>query len=91
MTEIRGADGSVLIMQGRTGLLFKRNGNQYFIDSERLMGPEYGIAVYANSVKRQVDDNRTVDLPVEEKKNVFFAVIDLLKHNNIYVEIIGEV
>jgi hypothetical protein len=87
MQEIRDEFGNTIQILGRAGLLFKTPKAEYFVDSEGLAGPEYGIVIYQRSIKK-MDGIKRMELTDLEKQGIVNKVIELLKSSNIYVEII---
>ena len=74
------SDNKSIQFLGITGLLYKENQTEFYVDSERLAGPAYGIVIFNNSVRKKDGDNYT-KVPAAEKERIISNVIDILKDN----------
>lgn len=87
MQKITDSAGNTLQMLGRAGILFTTKDSEFFIDSEGLAGPEFGIAIFKKDVYKIVNSKREPINEIEQK-DIIEKVVDLLHTNKIYVEVI---
>ncbi len=63
-----------IVFLGRTGFIFKDGESKYLIDSEMLVGSEYHIVVYKDSVCLQLD-RQNIILDDKLKKEILEKVM----------------
>ena len=80
------SDNKSIQFLGITGLLYKENETEFYIDSERLASPTYGIVIFTNSVRKKNGGNYS-KVPAAENERIISNVIDILKGKSLHVEV----
>ncbi|MDB5224215.1 MAG: hypothetical protein JWN83_2882 [Chitinophagaceae bacterium] len=82
VNEIFDKEGSRVEILGLTGLLYQKDNEKYFIDSELLNGKEHDIVIFQDKIRYyEIEDKRIVD--ESKKSEIIKGVLALLSSNDI--------
>ena len=87
MREIKDEKGHSVQAMGRAGILFKNGIDEYFIDSELLVGPKYDLVIYSKNIRFWDESNKT-PISKENKKQIVSLVVKLFESEGTKVELL---
>jgi hypothetical protein len=87
MKDAKDKEGRSVEILGRAGLKYIDKDKKYFIDSEMLVGGEFDLVIYSDSVRHYSDVSKNAPVPEDEKKGIVRLVVKLLKSADIKADV----
>jgi hypothetical protein len=87
MKDAKDKEGRSVEILGRSGIKYKDKENKYFIDSEMLVGPEFDLVIFSESVRYYKDVSLTNPLSDMQKNEIVKIVVGLLSSAGIRADV----
>jgi hypothetical protein len=87
MKDARDKEGRSVEILGRSGIKYRDKSNKYYIDSEMLVGPEFDLVIFSDSVRFYNDTSLLNPLSKNEKDEIVKIVVTLLESVGIKADV----
>lgn len=87
MKDAKDNEGRSVEILGRGGIKYTDKEKKYFIDSEMLVGPEFDLVIFSDSVRYYNDTSLTNPVSDSEKKEIVKMVVKLLASASIKADV----
>ena len=81
MPTLKSEKGYAIVISGRCGMVYyDENNNEYLIDTEMVISPQYDFVLSHNSVS-----SSRIELTQNERSEIIKRIVELCKSNNINI------
>jgi hypothetical protein len=87
MKDAKDNEGRSVKILGRAGIKYIDRDKRYFVDSEMLVGNEFDLVIYSDSVRYYKDISKSHPIPEDQKKEIVKMVVKLLSSSGIKVDV----
>jgi hypothetical protein len=87
MKDAKDKEGRSVEILGRSGIKYRDKSNKYYIDSEMLVGPEFDLVIFSDSVRFYNDTSLLNPLSKNEKDEIVKIVVTLLESVGIKADV----